>query len=100
MARGYHGVVHQIGCEPQCPVHGLWLETECPGCGATTDYRIDVRLLDAPFRCAHCRRSYAPTRTSFVSRPPLSKRARSSIVRMFIGVGNAPGRPLNQRAER
>ena len=85
MSRGYHSVVHQFGCEPQCPIHGCWLDTECRGCGATSAYRIDARLLGAPFRCAQCRLPYARTSTNFARRPPLPKRARTAITRTFLG---------------
>jgi len=88
MSRGYHSVVHQFGYEPQCPLHGYGLDTARRGCGATSKYRIDARLLDAPFRCAQCRRSYAHSSTSFLHRRPLpkrGKRASDAIRRMFYG---------------
>lgn len=56
-----------------CALHDSWLSQ----CGAASDYRIDARLLDAPFKCPNCRRSYSPSWSSFswavdvpVGRPP------------------------------
>lgn len=85
MSRGYHGVVHQFGSEPRCPVHKCWLETECHSCGATSAYRINASLLDAPFRCANCRRHYGNAAASFVHRCPLPKPARTALARTFLG---------------
>ena len=59
-ARGYHSVVHQFGNALLCPIHRTKLETQWRKCGATSDYRIDAKLLDAPFRCANCRQPTAP----------------------------------------
>lgn len=59
LARGYHSAIHQLEHHLQCPAHGRWLETACPHCGQHSDYRLDAQLLDAPFRCRHCRRYYA-----------------------------------------
>ena len=98
MARGYHAVLHQYGSEPQCPVHGTWLESECAGCGEASTYRIDARLLDAPFRCPHCRRPYGRTAAAFLKRRPLSKQARMALVRTFAGAGASP--PLREAAPR
>ena len=98
MARGYHSILHQYGSEPQCPLHGTWLESECAGCGAASAYHLDARLLDAPFRCAQCRRPYGRTAASFVKRQPLPKRARMVLVRTFAGTGMSP--PLRKAARR
>lgn len=59
LKRGYHGVLHQLEPLQQCPVHGSWLETECANCHQPSPYRLNARLLDAPFRCASCRQYYA-----------------------------------------
>ena len=98
MARGYHTVLHQYGSEPQCPLHGTWLDSACPGCGAASAYHLDARLLGAPFRCAHCRRPYGRTTTAFLKRRPLSKHARMVLVRTFAGAGTSP--PPREAARR
>ena len=85
MARGYHGVVHQLGTQPRCPVHGNWLQTACSSCGLSSAYRLDALVLGAPFRCAHCRSPYSRRTTGFVHRPALSKPARAAITRALIG---------------
>ena len=82
MAHGYHSVVHQFGYIASCPVHDCALATTCPGCGAASPYRLDARLLGAPFRCAQCGRPYA--NTSFAHRKSLSQQARTAIVRAAL----------------
>lgn len=88
MSRGYHGVVHQLGPEARCPVHGCRLASACLGCGARTAWRLDARLLDAPFRCAHCRRRYGAA--NFIHRKPLSQPVRTVLTRTFLGLGTLP----------
>jgi hypothetical protein len=88
MGRGYHGLVHQLHCESCCPVHGGPLLTECRGCGVSSAYRLDARLLDAPFKCMHCRRPYG--KANFLQRRPLACRARAAITRTCLGVGAPP----------
>jgi hypothetical protein len=83
MSRGYHGVVHQLGRQSKCPVHGCPLATECRGCGTVSDYRIDARTLGAPFKCPQCRRPYA--KPKFVHRKPLPQHARTAITRTVVG---------------
>lgn len=85
MARGYHGVVHQLGAQSHCPVHGNRLQTACSCCGSASVYRLDALVLGAPFRCAHCRSPYSRGKTGFVYRQPLPKPARTAITRTFIG---------------
>lgn len=85
MARGYHCVVHQFGSVLRCPIHATLLETLCRGCGATSDYRIDARILDAPFKCPQCRKAYAPSWPHFSSRRALTMQQRTALTRTFIG---------------
>ena len=59
MELGYHGVMHQGVSATHCPCHRVALEERCRGCGSTTEYRLNAKLLNAPFRCASCRRPYA-----------------------------------------
>lgn len=56
---GYHGRAHQMLHHDRCPAHGLPLIVECPRCANASPYRLSAQLLDAPFRCSHCRRAFA-----------------------------------------
>jgi hypothetical protein len=31
------------------------LQTHCRHCGQASTFRLDAQMLDAPFRCRHCR---------------------------------------------
>lgn len=55
LSRGYHGHPHQLLRLIRCPIHDLTLHASCQRCGRPSDYRLDAQLLDAPFRCRHCR---------------------------------------------
>ena len=70
MKLGYHCVTHQRASATCCPCHRHALEEHCRGCGTSVQYRINVSLLNAPFRCAHCRRPYSGSGRSFAPRPP------------------------------
>lgn len=70
MKLGYHGVMHQRASATCCPCHRDALEEHCRGCGTSVEYRINASLLNAPFRCAHCRRPYSGSGRSFAPRPP------------------------------
>ena len=85
MRGGYHSVVHQFLDAMQCPIHGDWLEEGCRGCGHASDYWLDAQLLDAPFRCARCRRPYAPGHGLSVQRPrPLPTPLRIAMTRAYF----------------
>ncbi|WP_082902766.1 TniQ family protein [Paraburkholderia ginsengiterrae] len=58
VAHGYHSVLHQLESISACPAHHRALETACRRCGYEAPYRVSVRLLEAPYRCASCRASY------------------------------------------
>lgn len=58
IAHGYHSVVHQIESVERCPAHRCPLESTCRHCGYEAPYRVNVQLLEAPYRCAQCRQSY------------------------------------------
>lgn len=58
VARGYHSVLHQLESINACPAHHHSLETACRRCGYEAPYLLNVRLLEAPYRCADCRASY------------------------------------------
>lgn len=82
MSLGYHSMAHQFLGAMQCPAHGDWLQEHCRSCGQTSAYRLDARLLDAPFRCAACRRPYG--RSQAPSTRPLPGHMRTSITRAFL----------------
>jgi len=58
VAHGYHSVLHQMESNALCPAHGRVLESACETCGYEAPYRVNVRLLEAPYRCAYCLASY------------------------------------------
>jgi hypothetical protein len=55
LRRGYHSRLHQQLRHERCPIHGELLRTTCRHCGQTSTFRLDAQMLDAPFRCRHCR---------------------------------------------
>lgn len=79
LRRGYHGILHQLELLQQCPMHGGWLQTDCRRCGQPAPFRLNARLLDAPFRCANCRAYYVSQAPSFVNRRELPLRARIAL---------------------
>jgi len=85
MARGYHSVLHQFDGVQRCPIHFTLLETHCRRCGAQNNYRIDARILDAPFKCPDCRRPYASSWSSFTRCGRLHVKARAAVTRASIG---------------
>jgi hypothetical protein len=84
MSRGYHSIVHQFLGEMQCPAHGDWLEQGCSACGYVAEYRLDAQLLDAPYRCPRCRRSYGRCTINPWSTTPLPKRMRTAMTRAYF----------------
>ena len=83
---GYHGVLHQLQRHAHCPTHRSPLQTACGHCGRTSHYRLDAQLLDAPFRCRHCRR-YVTSRGigPFLQRPALALKDRVALTRAVLG---------------
>jgi hypothetical protein len=84
MALAYHGVMHQLANASRCPRHGTFLEEHCRGCGEAAPYRLNARLLGAPFRCANCRRPYAGWGARLSPQPPPPK-LRRAITRARCG---------------
>lgn len=83
LCRGYHSVVHQIGFNKCCPVHGDQLEDACRTCGAKAPYRLNVALLDAPYRCGNCGHLYgASPPSSLPNKRSFNKKARIAITRL------------------
>ena len=85
MARGYHSVVHQFASLARCPIHATLLQTCCRRCGLDSDYRIDARMLDAPFKCPNCRYSYSPSWSSFTRCRRLRAHERTAVTRTSMG---------------
>ena len=65
----YQSVMHQRAGASRCPCHGVALEECCRGCGACMEYRLNAKLLGAPFRCANCRRPFAGWGARLVLQP-------------------------------
>lgn len=83
LCRGYHSVVHQIGVNKICPLHGDALETVCRACGALSPYRLNVALLDAPYRCSSCGHLYGASPPPLPqNKQPLNKKARIVLTRL------------------
>lgn len=87
MARRFHSIVHQLCHLTRCPVHGCPLVTACFRCRSTSAYRIDAKLVGAPFRCPHCGATYSGSTASLAKRPPLSQLGRTAITRAYFGLG-------------
>ena len=85
MSLGYHGVVHQRESLTRCPIHGLPLLTACVHCGRASSYWLDAALLDAPYRCRHCRRHYGSRGPSPLPCVPLTPERRIAVTRAAIG---------------
>lgn len=85
LRRGYHSVVHQLETVHHCPIHGDWLQVQCSGCGQCAPYRLNARLLGAPFRCADCGAFYGLYAPSFLKRKPLlTQQQRVAITRLKL----------------
>ncbi len=83
LCRGYHSVVHQIGANKCCPVHGDLLEIACRTCGAKAPYRLNVALLDAPYLCGSCGHLYGSSSpASLPNKRPFSKKSRIAVTRL------------------
>ncbi|WP_229256230.1 TniQ family protein, partial [Duganella fentianensis] len=83
LCRGYHSVVHQVGTNKCCPVHGDPLEIACRTCGAKVPYRLNVALLDAPYRCGNCGHLYGASPPVLPrNKRPFNKKARIAITRL------------------
>lgn len=85
MSLGYHGMVHQRERQARCPIHRLPLLVTCVRCGKASSYWLDAELLDAPFRCRHCRRHYGSGGASPLPCVPLTRERRIAVTRAAIG---------------
>lgn len=82
LCRSYHSILYQIESVERCPVHGDLLETTCRECGTKAPYRLNVSLLDAPYRCGSCGHRYDASHPALVNRRPFNKKARTAITRL------------------
>jgi hypothetical protein len=85
MSLGYHSVVHQRERYQRCPIHGVSLLATCRHCGEASAYRLDAQLLEAPFRCRHCRRTYGSNSPPLLRCKELSRERRIAVTRAAIG---------------
>ena len=79
---GYHGRAQQLLRHARCPIHGKPLQAACRRCERPSPYRLDAQLLDAPFKCRHCRAPYALQSTPAIpARWALATPERAAITR-------------------
>ncbi|MEN7527711.1 MULTISPECIES: hypothetical protein [unclassified Cupriavidus] len=84
MLDGYHSVLHQIESIAACPAHRKPLENSCRRCGHEAPYLLNIRLLESPYRCAHCRATYGGKGWSPDHVRPMKAEARKSITRRYF----------------
>ena len=84
LALGFHSVVHQRLGATHCPIHGDGLEQACRACGHVSPYWLHAHLLDAPFRCARCRRPYGRATFSRIGSRPLPAVMRTAVTRAYL----------------
>lgn len=85
MSLGYHTVVHQRERYDRCPIHREPLLAACRHCGEASAYQLDAQLLDAPFRCRHCRRYYGSNSPPPLQCTALTRERRIAVTRAAIG---------------
>ena len=84
MLNGYHSVLHQVESVATCPAHRKPLENSCRRCGHEAPYLLNIRLLESPYRCAHCRAGYGGKGWSPDHVRPMKAEARKSITRRYF----------------
>jgi hypothetical protein len=85
LSLGYHARLHQLLRHERCPIHGQPLQTLCRRCGQACTYRLNALLIDAAFRCAHCRAYRTFTGAAPTSwRLPLPAKDRIAITRAAL----------------
>jgi hypothetical protein len=84
VANGYHSVLHQSESISVCPAHHRVLETACRRCGYEAPYRVSVRLLEAPYRCARCRASYGGHGWTPNAAHPMKAEFRKAFTRRYL----------------
>ncbi|WP_322062776.1 hypothetical protein [Paraburkholderia sp. J63] len=84
IAHGYHSVLHQMESNAQCPAHDRVLESACETCGYEASYRVNVRLLEAPCRCAYCGASYGGQGWTPGRNPWMTAEHRKAFTRQYF----------------
>lgn len=84
MTRGYHSVLHQMECIRTCPAHHRQLESACLRCGYEAPYVVNVRLLESPYRCAECGKSYGGGGWSPDAPRPMKTEFRKAFTRRYF----------------
>jgi hypothetical protein len=84
VAHGYHSVLHQLESIQACPAHHRSLETACRRCGYEAPYLVNVRLLEAPYRCAWCRASYGGQGWTPDTAQPMKAEYRKAFTRRYF----------------
>lgn len=84
MELGFHSIVHQHLGASHCPIHGDGLEQSCRTCGHASAYWLNANLLDAPFRCARCRRPYGRVPLGCSAPRALPAVMRTAITRAYL----------------
>ena len=85
IALGYHGALHQLERYVNCPAHGIAIQAACRHCARASAYWLDAQLLDAPFRCRHCRRYYTASGIAPSTKPPaLALSERVAVTRAVL----------------
>ncbi len=101
MSLGYHARVHQLLRYETCPIHGQPLQASCRHCHRPCAYRLNALLIDAPFRCAHCRAYRTHTGTAPTTwHASLPARDRTAITRAALGYPPATGSPVTNSLRR
>lgn len=85
IALGYHSVVHQIETVYRCPAHRDALESACRNCGYEAPYRVNVQLLETPYRCSQCRESYGGNGWRPTEARPMRAGYRKALSRKYVG---------------
>ncbi|RQQ00439.1 hypothetical protein DF164_29615 [Burkholderia stagnalis] len=83
IARGYHSVLHQMLTINHCPAHYRPLEIACRRCGYEAPYRVNVLLLESPYRCAYCGGSYGGDGWSPERARPMRPKHRIAFTRRY-----------------
>ena len=87
MSRSYHCLLHQMASATRCPAHRYPLQSACVQCGHETPFCLTVQLLEAPYRCAHCRPRYGGKGWRPGSVRPMKPEYRKALMRSHFEYG-------------
>lgn len=54
LVQGCHYTIFQYEMISVCPIHNHSLQSKCPHCSASMEYRLSSSLFKVPFGCSHC----------------------------------------------